>query len=411
VKGTLRVLWLKFGELLPVDTGGKLRSFHLLKELSRRVDLRFVSYYPAPMTPGYREQLAQALPGSEAYEVDDMPRWREAALQPIILSALHGLPLNVSRFASRTVRHKLDAMIAREHFDVGICDFLTPAWAFPRNPPFATVLFEHNVEWALWDRRTATLPWGPKRAFYRWETRRTRAIERELVARFDATLAVSDGDREGLRRLVPRADVHVVPTGVDVAAFLPGDESRRGTQTVVFLGSMDWHPNVDGVRWFIETVWPIVRAAVPGARFRVVGRRPPPEVLAMACDDVEVTGDVPSVQPHLHEAAISIVPLRAGGGTRLKIFEAMAAGTPVVSTTVGAEGLDVTPGEHLLIADEADTFAASVIALLRDDDARRRVAGRASALVRSYDWSAVGARLEEILRTIVDRKASSERAA
>ena len=131
----------------------------------------------------------------------------------------------------------------------------------------------------------------------------------------------------------------------------------------------------------------------------------------MACDDVEVTGDVPSVQPHLHEAAISIVPLRAGGGTRLKIFEAMAAGTPVVSTTVGAEGLDVTPGEHLLIADEADTFAASVIALLRDDDARRRVAGRASALVRSYDWSAVGARLEEILRTIVDRKASSERAA
>jgi glycosyltransferase involved in cell wall biosynthesis len=411
VKGTLRVLWLKFGELLPVDTGGKLRSFHLLKELSRRVDLRFVSYYPAPMTPGYREELMQALPGSEAYEVDDMPRWREAALQPILLSALHGLPLNVSRFASRTVRNNLDAMIAREHFDVGVCDFLTPAWAFPRKPHFATVLFEHNVEWALWDRRAATVPWGPKRAFYRWETRRTRAIERDLIERFNATLAVSDGDREALRRLVPGADVHVVPTGVDVAAFLPTDESRRDARTVVFLGSMDWHPNVDGVRWFIDVVWPAVRAAVPGARFRVVGRRPPPEILALACDDVEITGDVPAVQPYLHEAAMSVVPLRAGGGTRLKIFEAMAAGAPVVSTTVGAEGLDVTPGEHLLIADEAEDFAAAIIGLLRDDGARRQLADRASRLVRAFEWSAVGERLEEILRLVVERKAQSERAA
>lgn len=406
----MRVLWLKYGEILPADTGGKLRSFHLLRHLSRQVELTFVSYSQAPFTPGYAEQLAAELPDSQAWEIRDIPRWREVGVRPLMLSALRGLPLNVSRFTSLDARARLAELGRQRQFDIGICDFLTPTAVYPADPAYPSVLFEHNVEWRLWQRRTATIARGPKRLLYEWETHHTRTHEAAMLNRFDVTLAVSALDREGLLELAPAADVRVIETGVDVAGFAPAALNARSDVLVVFVGSMDWHPNEDGVLWFASEIWHRVLAAIPGARFRVVGRRPPPSILALAEQGIEIAADVDSVVPHLHEAAVMVVPLRAGGGTRLKIFEAMAAGAAIVSTTVGAEGLQVTHERDILLADDAECFADALVALLRDDLRRAHVAAAAAETVGRFDWAAVASSLRGMLAGTVEHWSKAPRA-
>ncbi|HEY9403723.1 MAG TPA: glycosyltransferase family 4 protein, partial [Pyrinomonadaceae bacterium] len=155
--------------------------------------------------------------------------------------------------------------------------------------------------------------------------------------------------------------------------------------------------NIDGVEYFCREVWPAVRAKVPGARFRIVGRNPHARVSKLASESVEVTGTVPSVVEHLREAAVFVVPLRVGGGTRLKIFEAMAAGKAVVSTTIGAEGLDVRHGENILLADDAESFARDLVRLLGDEAERARLEQAASALAARYDWTVIARTFEDVL--------------
>jgi len=229
---------------------------------------------------------------------------------------------------------------------------------------------------------------------------RSLRYERAAVRRFRHVIAVSDNDRRLMSAMTDASRITVVPTGVDTRKYAAGEpdgaRDERGP-LVVFLGSMDWEPNVDGVEYFCRDIWPRVLASVSAARFRVVGRDPHPRVRRLASASVEVTGTVPSVVEHLRAAEVVVVPLRVGGGTRLKIFEAMAAGKAVVSTTVGAEGLDVTDGDDILLADDAERFAASVVSLLRDDARRAAVGRAASALAARYDWSVIARSFEQVL--------------
>lgn len=185
--------------------------------------------------------------------------------------------------------------------------------------------------------------------------------------------------------------------------FSPGERRDQQRPLVMFVGAMDWEPNVDAVKYFCAEVWPQILTAVPGARFRIVGRNPDRRVAALVSESVEVTGRVPSVVDHLREAAVVVVPLRIGGGTRLKIYEAMAVGRAVVSTTVGAEGLDVHDGKDVVLADAPSAFAKSVIALLKDSAVRRKQEQAALVLARSYGWPRIGARFGEVLRQVVAR--------
>jgi glycosyltransferase involved in cell wall biosynthesis len=210
---------------------------------------------------------------------------------------------------------------------------------------------------------------------------------------------VSDADRDTFARLygdaVPRP-VHVVPTGVDTSYFA-SDASPAESRHLVFTGSMDWLPNEDAMVFFCREVLPLIRAEEPGISLSIVGRAPTPAVEKLADgDSVTVTGRVDDVRPYMRDAAVYVVPLRIGGGTRLKIFEAMAMGRAVVATTIGAEGLPVTPGEHVLLADDPRTFARAVVGLLRDVGRRRELETAARALVvERYDRSAVAGELED----------------
>ncbi len=238
------------------------------------------------------------------------------------------------------------------------------------------------------------------------------AYERSAVPRFHHVVAVSESDRALMSGMIDPSRITVVPTGVDLSLYRApsredstgesegdagADDRREGAPLVIFLGSMDWEANIDGVTYFCREIFPEVQRAVPAARFRVVGRDPHPRVRRLASESVEITGTVPSVVEHLREATVFVVPLRVGGGTRLKIFEAMAAGKAVVSTTVGAEGLDVTHGRDLILADDARAFAGAVIDLLRDADRRRTFERAALETAERHDWSNVVGTFESAL--------------
>ncbi len=193
----------------------------------------------------------------------------------------------------------------------------------------------------------------------------------------------------------------MVPTGVDLRQYFYDPKAVPAGPLVVFTGSMDWEANIDGVEFFCKEIWPLVLAKVPTARFRIVGRDPHPRVKKLASDSVEVTGSVPSIVDHLREAAVFVVPLRIGGGTRIKIYEAMAVGKATVSTSVGAEGLDVQHEQDILLVDDPVGFADAVVSLLQDGELRRRLEAAAAATAAKFDWSVITERFVEVLQTTI----------
>jgi glycosyltransferase involved in cell wall biosynthesis len=227
---------------------------------------------------------------------------------------------------------------------------------------------------------------------YEYEGRVSRAAGR--------IVAVSETDAREMRNLFHVKQVSVVPTGVNLEYFQRPDGAEIKAD-LVFVGSMDWMPNVDGVLWFVREVLPLIRRRRTGCSLTIAGRLPPPEIRRLAEEDpgIRVTGTVPDIRPYVWESAASIVPLRIGGGTRLKIYESMAAGVPVISTTVGAEGLSVHPPEDILIADSAEAFAECALEVLGDAARRQQIATAAREMVASrYSWEQVSRCFDEILQ-------------
>jgi glycosyltransferase involved in cell wall biosynthesis len=284
----------------------------------------------------------------------------------------------------------------REKFDSVVCDFLNASQNMPDLG--SAVLFQHNVEAVIWKRQAERAGNPAVRAYFGLQARKMRDYEQQACRKAKSVIAVSEADAEIMRRDYGAQRVFPVSTGVDLDYFAP--QPAPATADLVFVGSMDWLPNVDGVTWFVEEILPLIRRRRPETTLAVVGRKPGREMLELAAGDskIRVTGTVPDVRPFMWGSAISIVPLRIGGGTRLKIYEAMAAKIPVVSTTIGAEGLDYKPGENIVIADPPQTFAEQCVALLNNAAERKRLAASAWELVRSrYSWEVVCHQFERLL--------------
>ena len=403
----MRILWLKSDLLLPLDKGGKLRTWHLMRHLAQRHDITYLAFkepaQPAADVDGMRE-VAQRV------ETIDRAEPAKGTLRFYADAARHlvdPLPYAVGKYRSHAMRERLGALLESRAFDLIVCDFLVPAVNLPDRLPCPAVIFTHNVESEIWRRHAETQSGSIAKALYRTQYERMLRFERETLARFDGVLAVSDADSDTFAQLYPgaiRRPVHVVPTGVDTTFFSPSS-SAPGSRELVFTGSMDWLPNEDAMQYFCRDILPLIRAQEPCVSLSIVGRTPTPAVKRLAQEHgVTVTGRVDDVRPFMKDAAVYIVPLRIGGGTRLKIFEAMAMGKAVVSTTIGAEGLPVTSGEHVMLADEPVAFADAVVTLMRDYDQRATLEKNARALVlQRYDWSAVAGSLEDALTRIADR--------
>ncbi len=411
----MRILWVKADKLLPVQNGGNIRTYHVLRYLSQRHELTFYSYYGGPPDPDYESELQRQLPGAVAVSTGK----RELAGAARGLDYLAHLraqpPYAVSRFAHPSVQKQIQAWFREQRFDVAVCDFLDAAVNFPGKLAIPSVLFQHNVESEIWRRHAATAGNPAKKMMYDMEFRKMLRYERAAVCKFHHVIAVSENDRRIMTQWVDGDRVTVVPTGVDLTQYRPGLSQSGLSESaplITFVGAMDWEPNVDAVEYFCSDVWPSIKKEVPQARLRIVGRNPDRRVQKWASNDasVEVTGRVPSVVEHLHQSAVVIVPLRIGGGTRLKIYEAMATGKAVVSTTVGAEGLDVQHGRDIILADDPDSFAQAVIMLSRNPELRRTYEKAARETAGRYDWPAIGERFSTILQWVAEKKSLALRA-
>jgi len=408
----MRILWVKADKLLPVQNGGNIRTYHVLRYLSLRHESTFCSYYGGKPDLDYERELQRELPGAVA--VCTGKRELGGAARGLDYLGHIGAqpPYAVSRFADEGVQQQLRTWFRERRFDVAVCDFLDAAVNFPGRLNIPSVLFQHNVESEIWRRHAETAGNPAKQMIYGMEFRKMLRYERSAVRKFHHVIAVSENDRSLMMEWVDGDRVTVVPTGVDLAQYAHNPDASTGnapepTPLVTFIGAMDWEPNVDGVEFFCKEVWPAIKAEVPEARLRIVGRNPVRRVAKWASDSVEVTGRVPSVVEHLRESAVVIVPLRIGGGTRLKIYEAMAAAKAVVSTTVGAEGLDVQHGRDIILADDARAFSQAAIMLLRDRELRRRYEKAAAETAARYDWPAIGQRFSEVLQSVAEKKSAA----
>jgi sugar transferase (PEP-CTERM/EpsH1 system associated) len=397
----MRILWLKTDLLLPLDKGGRLRTWHLMRHLARRHEITYVAFASPGEDPRHIAGMREV-----AASVETIPRLEVQKASPRFFAnvAWHladPLPYAVGQYRSRQYRRTVERLLATNQFDLVVSDFLPPIVNLPSDLPCPAVLFTHNVESEIWRRHAETATGTIRRFLYGTQYRRMLAFEGQALRRFDGLLAVSDADRETFARLYPGVDareIHVVRTGVDTDYFAPAPSAPDSVE-LVFTGSMDWLPNEDGMLWFCREILPLVHAQMPAVTVSIVGRAPTPAVKKLAEQrGVRVTGRVDDVRPYMSEAAVFVVPLRIGGGTRLKIFEAMAMAKAVVSTTVGAEGLPVTHGRDVVLADSVEHFADAVLHLIRDVSARRQLESAGRALVAEhFDWSAVARDLDHAL--------------
>ena len=396
----MKILWVKADKILPVHSGGNIRSFHIARQLASSHQLTFFSYYGGMVDAAYESELAKQFPGAVCVATGKPEGSGGARALDYLLRLPNVAPYAVSRFGSASVQSRLEADYGQRRFDVVVCDFLDAAVNFPQTLTIPTVLFQHNVESEIWRRHVENESNPARKLMYKLEFGKMLRYEREVVRKFDHVIAVSEHDRELMSAWVDASRITVVPTGVDLQQYKFDPQVSSKSPLVMFVGAMDWEPNIDAVEHFCRDIWPSVCSAVPGAKFRIVGRNPDRRVMSLVSESIEVTGRVPSVVDHLRESAVFVVPLRVGGGTRLKIYEAMAMGKAVVSTTVGAEGLDVHHGQDVILADDARSFSESVVMLLQDRELRRKYERAAAQLAAQYDWPAIGRTFGQVLEGV-----------
>ena len=398
----MRILWVKMGGLWPATTGGRVRSLNTISELARSHQVTVITTHGQGDDPdGLKQQLAHCERViSVPYAV---PKRGSAAFAASVAGSWFShYPVDLWKWRVRDVRREVRAALGKVDTDLIVADFLFAAVNVGMTGDVPVLLFEHNVEYLIWQRlaHLESNPW--KRALFEMEWRKVRACEADACRRADLTIAVSDDDKERLAELGAGIRAASIPTGVDTEYFKPCGAAEVPAR-LVFSGSMDWHPNEDAVCYFVDTILPRIRAEAPAASFTIVGRNPGARVRELAAQPgVIVTGTIDDVRPSIGEASVYVVPLRAGSGTRIKIFEALAMGKAVVSTTVGAEGLALESGRHFVAADTPHDFATAVIRLLRDPARRQALGDEGRALVEAnYSWAMVARQFEEHCEKVI----------
>ena len=397
----------------PPMQGTTLRNFYLLRELARRHDLSLLTFLQAGDTLDAHSPLHDF-----CRAIRTVPAPSRRGLARRALSSLASpLPDMALRLPSAAFTAALREWLSAEQFDIIQVEGIEmAAYGLQARQSRTRLVFDdHNAEYVLQRsafRSDARRPARWHAALYslvQWQ--KLARYERGVMRAYDAVAAVSQTDARALQQLAPGLAVHVVPNGVDTEEFAPAPAITPGAAAgtvqastelppagadLVFTGKMDYRPNVDAVLWFADEILPRVRAQIPGARFVVVGQQPHARLAPLAARaGVLLTGWVAGVQPYIAGSAVYVAPLRMGGGTRLKVLQAMSMAKPIVSTTLGCEGLSIRHGREALLADTPAEFAAAVVLLLRDPALGRTLGAHARALaVAQYDWRVIGPRME-----------------
>jgi len=412
----MNVLFVNARFPLPADTGSKIRAYNLLKNVAERHEVAFVTFSENAGDVERAKEL-RAFCSDVILVPHRFPKSTLRVGCGLVANLFMSRPYTIGKYRSRAMRSEIERVLNERPVDLIHCDSLHTAQNLPETS-LPKILGEHNVEYVIAERLRETVGNSCARAYVNLQALRMKRYEAATCVRFDRCITVSAEDARILRALAPKARVEVIDNGVDTEYFTLQDKAAIPDR-LVFTGSMDWLPNVDAMEYFCGDILPRIERNHPEISLSIVGRNPPPRVCALAKPGrVDVTGSVPDVRPYIAEAALYVVPLRIGGGSRLKILEALAMGVPCVSTSVGCEGLRVEHGRHVWVADGPSEFAEGVERLLTDAVLRKRLAEAGRKLVvEEYDWKQLGAKLadlyEEVLRGRVTaslaRKARSRR--
>ncbi len=391
----------------PPEQGTSLRNYHILRGLWRRYDVTLMSFVTEPPSAEALERLS----GCRGVITVPVPRRTLARRllrmitdrRPDMAHRLHSAQFNqLLKEQLRLSGDKAYQLVQIEGIELSFAVNIVRDLKSD-----VKVLFDdHNAEYELQRRAYLADRSTPKRwpaAVYSWvQANRLRAYERQVCDMVDHVVAVSEKDGRLLGQLGFNTPVSVIPNSIDVKEYVTRPKSSA-QHDLLFVGKMDYRPNVDAVLWFGEEVWPRLKAHLPDITWAIVGKNPHPRLAPLKQQEgITITGRVDKVQPYLHGSRICLMPFRVGSGTRLKLIEAMASGRAVVSTSVGAEGFDVRSGEHLLLADDPASFAEAVLTLLADDQRRRELGVAAQQFARQYDWRLVGPRFYEIIDGLLD---------
>ncbi|WP_447977167.1 glycosyltransferase [Candidatus Nitrospira bockiana] len=396
----MKLLFLTGTLPYPPTDGWKIRVFAFLRALAERHDVSVVSFYRPIDEALAADRLREH--GVDLHVIPRSPRYSPVKLAQGLFAKTAFPILN---YHHPQMAEAVKAVLRRHEIDLIQAESLhTAQYALGHGVP--AVLDLHNIESLLMKRFARQIPNPFKRLYAEVTWRKLATYERQVCPAFTHCLTCSDEERVLLQTCANVERVSVVPNGVHAASVAEAqpDGATEDRERVVFVGRMDYHANVEGVRWFCHRILPRIRARRPNVLFQIVGGHPVPAISRLAYPGmIEVTGFVTDVRPYLAKARAVVVPLRIGGGTRLKILEALAMGKAVVSTTLGAEGIEAVPGRDLMIADRPDDFAARVITVLEDGDVRRRLgaAGRRLAATK-YDWGHIVKTLEGVYERCLD---------
>lgn len=385
---------------LPCPIGGaNTRNFHLLKALSQKYQ---VSLLVLANDDEINKVASLSSIHEFAYSIQlihyELPDRFKRLIQ--IQHAVRGKSYFLNLFIIPEMQNALNTICSEHHFDIVLFEsVLVAGYQLPSEVKI--VIDQHNIEHELLER-THEQEKALLRKWYSWhESRLLKQGEIERCRKADVVLVTSEREYSALKNLLPAQQFEVIPNGVDTTKFIQYVPAREIAHRIIFTGSMDYYPNINAVLYFARRSWPLIRSQIPGATWQIVGKDPPSEVKALAgLPGITVTGTVPDVTSYLASAEVAIAPLQIGSGTRLKILEALAMRKAVVSTSLGCEGLSVTSGKHLIVADQAQVFAQAVIDLMQNAEKRKALGDAGRILVETeYSWEKCGNQLLQVLET------------
>lgn len=390
---------------VPPTFGGALRVYHILNHLYKNYDDLYIAGFNRE---GELTLLKNEFPvENERLLFEKKERSRISRLKQIT-SFFHQHSYWYDFISSSSFQRKLDQLLEKENFDIILTEFASMG-VFNLKTDAITILDAHNVEYDNF-RRMSKLKWSfLRKKFYQAEYKKVKAEEIEIFNRYDAVFATSERDKDIIESHARETKHYVIPNGVDTNFFRKNENVKKGQFNIVFTGAMGYLPNQDGIMFFLDEIFPLIKQGVPEAKIYVVGSNPPAMLQKYASDDVIITGFVDDVRPYIDKSSIYVVPLNMGSGTRLKVLEAMSMKIPIVSTSIGCEGIEIEEGKNILVRDEPKAFADAVIKLMNDSTLANKLVKNGHELVLDkYDWSVVCKDIDKAFKELLNQKKSGK---
>ncbi len=387
----MNVLFLSQRFLFLQDTGGKIRTGKILEHLNRQFSITVISNVESPQDDQYVPKMKNLCNKFIPVPWIETKRYTLKWYLEILRKSFSIYPVTMLNDYSPELEEAVLNELENESYDLAICDFMQSTLNFRKVKNIPILLFQHNVEAAI-SQRHMQRSWDPLSKIFWWlQFRKMFYHEKKQCSRFDAVIAVSEEDKLKFENWYGLKNVWTIPTGVDTEFYSPNGKIIEENR-IVFVGAMDWLPNDDAVQYFLEKIFPLIQQNEPNVKFVIVGRNPSPKLkrISKNIPNIEVTGWVEDTRSYIANSAVFVVPIRVGGGTRMKIYEAMAMAKAIVSTSIGAEGLPIRNGEHILFEDKENLFAIKVIQLLRNSNLRIRLGTKAQQYVKqNFGWDKV----------------------